>query len=1059
MNKEIIQVLIADDHTILRKGMVLLLSEQADIAVVGEAGDGVEAIDRTGVLKPDVVVMETDMPRLSGIEATRQIKARFPDTRVIAFSSQSSRNSVDDMLRAGAACYLLKDSSPEELLQGIRAVYRGEMCLSNALTGTVLEAYVDQISDEQPENRPREESAILRTKLHPPPYMPDLVPRIRLIDHLDAGQLQPLILVSAPAGYGKSILVSSWLTTCGWPSGWGSLDKSDSDMRQFLLSFVAAVKDIFPSACEQTRIMANALQLPPVSTLTATLSNELGQIGQPFILVLDDYYRVDAKSPVNDLIYHLLERPPLPLHLVIITRRDPPLQMVTLRSRDQVTELRMQDLCFTREETKALLENAAAFTASDGILDDLSREIEGWAVGLRLVSQVLRSTENQDAFLENLHSGVQQTNAYLLQEVFVRQTPELQEYLLRLSILDRFCASLGEAVCHLDTAYLEQKFTAEKIICELTEANLFTISLDSRNKWFRFHHLFQQLLQYELENRMSSDEISGLHKCAGQWFKDQGLIDEAVQHFLAGGDTVGAAGIIGECHWRAEQEKYGWRIIERWLSLLPARIKEQHPDLLLSQAWVLHFRHEVKDITPIVQQLELMAMATPLEEFQIGELKIFQGMLHYWAGKGEAALQLFLDAKKMIPEKYRTITGLIAIWISLTSQMSGQGKASLRELNTAIDLHDQLNKVFFVRLVIARTYLQVFSGELTVALQDAQRISSLLAEGEFNLMQGWGNYLEASCCFRLNNLQAALEHFSISAKFRYSIHTGFAIDSMIGLALSHQAMGQSDAAIESMEKLLHFARETGQLQHLTKAQSGQARLALAQGDLDLAKAWLHSFDEKPSAPSMWFWLENSSITRARVLLTIESPESLEQANTMLASLRQETEALHNTCQLIEIMILQVIALEKLGYGVEAISALEQVIALAEPGGWIRPFVEPGPLMAEIIQRLADPKGATGYLHLVLDTCRAVAPQTLDISTGQSRLIPDSGAWSGEALTNRELDILDLLTRRLQNKEMAAHLFVSPETIKTHLKHLYQKLGVNNRREAAALAREILPPVN
>ena len=467
MNKEKIKVLLVDNHAMLRKGMVLLLSEVPDITVVGEAGDGEEAIKQVGALEPDVVVMAITMPRLNGIEATRQIVAKFPQSKVIAFSSQSSRQFVDDMLSAGAAGYLLKESTPEELLQGIRVVSRGEMYLSKAITGTVLEAYVERISGKQLDNRSREDVGLLRTKLHQPPNIPDLVPRMRLTDHLNAGQVKPLILISAPAGYGKSILVSNWLTTCDWPSGWVSLDQSDSDIRQFLLYFVAAVRSIFPNACEQTLNMANAPQLPSISTLAATLSNELGEIEQPFLLVLDDYHRINADSPVNDLLYHLLERPPLPLHLVIVSRRDPPLQLITLRARGQVTELRMQDLCFSRAETRVLLEKAAAFSADDDTLDDLHREIEGWAVGLRLVSQVLRSRENQEDFLQNLHAGVQQTNAYLLQEVFARQTSQIQDYLLISSILDRFCAPLCETVSHFESAHMLRKMTAEKFINEL----------------------------------------------------------------------------------------------------------------------------------------------------------------------------------------------------------------------------------------------------------------------------------------------------------------------------------------------------------------------------------------------------------------------------------------------------------------------------------------------------------------------------------------------------------------------------------------------------------------
>ncbi len=1039
----------------LRKGMVVLLSKEATIKVVGEAGDGESAVELASALRPDVVVMATDMPQLCSVEITRKIVFQFPHIKVIAFSSNSSRQSVDDMLSAGAAGYLLKESTPEELLQGIFTVCRGERYLSNAITSTVVEAYIEQISAEQPENRPKKDIAILRTKLHPPSNLLTMVPRIRLIDQLNTAQLQPLILISAPAGYGKSLLVSSWLATCGWPSCWISLDQSDSDIRQFLLYFVAAVHEVFPNTCLQTLSTLNAPLLPSLPTLTTCLSNELDQIEKPFILVLDDYYRIEAESPVNDLLYHLLEHPPFPLHLVIATRRDPPLQLVTLRAQNQITELRIKDLCFTREETQALLENTASFAADDETLDDLTREIEGWAVGLCLVSQVLRSKKNRNDFLQNLHNGVMQTNAYLLQEVFARQTPEMQNYLLKSSILDRFCAPLCETVCHFNTANMAQEINAEKFIAELNDANLFVISLDSRGKWFRFHHLFQQLLQHELTKRMGSDEIAELHRYASQWFKAQGLIEEAIQHLLIAGDTVGAAEIVEQRHRLAEQEKYGWRIIQRLLSLLPAEIKSQRPDLLLSQAWVMHYRHQFHMIAPLVRQLELLAREKPLDSICTRELKIFQGMLNYWEGNGEKALQLLLEAKKLISGSYHPMTGLIEIYLIMAGCMVGQGEVSLQKLNKTIEQDDQSNKPFFVRLILARTFSHILSSKLTSTVQDGRIINNIVAQGGFSLMQGWGDYIVASSCLRLNNLQPALEHFSSTVQLLYGIHTRVATDSMVGLALVNQSMGKTDTATDTIAKLLDFTRETGQPHLLVIAQSGQARLALAQGNLDLAADWVYSYDEKPFAPSMFLWLENPVITKARVLLAIATTGALGQANNLLSSLRKDTEALYNTCQLIEIMVLQVLVLEKLEYHEEVLTTLEQTIALSKPGGWVRPFVEAGQPMLRIIEKLTDKTGSTDYLQGIFAACKSTSAQLLNATTTQSVNGIDSATLNIETLTNRELDVLELLGQRLQNKEMAAQLFISPETIKTHLKNLYLKLGVNNRREATSLARDIL----
>jgi DNA-binding NarL/FixJ family response regulator len=255
-------VLLVDDHPLMRRGLRTLLESEANIAVVGETGDGQEAIDQVKTLAPDVVIMDISMPNINGIEATRRILAEVPETRIIALSIHAEKRFVDEMLRAGARAYLLKDSVPEELVRAIHSVMRGESFLSAPILGTVVSGYREP-TDEAPDDSAAAES-ILQTKLHRPSSPADLVPRTRVLERLEAGRVRPLTLVSAPAGYGKSLLISSWLETCSaWPCAWFSLDEDDSNLRQFLSYFVAAVQSAFPQACEQTQDLVSAAQLPP----------------------------------------------------------------------------------------------------------------------------------------------------------------------------------------------------------------------------------------------------------------------------------------------------------------------------------------------------------------------------------------------------------------------------------------------------------------------------------------------------------------------------------------------------------------------------------------------------------------------------------------------------------------------------------------------------------------------------------------------------------------------------------------------------------------------------
>jgi len=343
--------------------------------------------------------------------------------------------------------------------------------------------------------------------------------------------------------------------------------------------------------------------LSSLTTLLAALSNDLNAIDQPFTLVLDDYHYIDAESPVNDLIHQLLAHPPIPLHLIIISRRDPPLQLNTLRAQGQITEVRMQDLLFDPRESRALFESTLGFTIGDDALINLQQAMEGWVAGLRLVSLALHERKNRDTFLKKLQGGFQQTQEYLIQEVITRQSPLMQDWLMQISILNRFCEPLVLAVCAAETSAGAVETDRGKFVETVIADNHFVIHLDTRDEWFRYHQQFRQLLQNELNRRMAPDQIAGLHLRASEWFERQGLIEEAIQHALKAGDEVGAAKIV-ERHQLGELHQHHWYIVERWLAALPAEMILQRPKLLLTQLWGLYNTFQLAQMPALLEQLE-----------------------------------------------------------------------------------------------------------------------------------------------------------------------------------------------------------------------------------------------------------------------------------------------------------------------------------------------------------------------------------------------------------------------------------------------------------------------
>lgn len=438
--------------------------------MVGEAGDGLEAIERFRYLAPDIVVMDINMPNIDGIEATRRILSEFPEARVVALSVHSSKQFVNDMIQAGVAGYILKECVPDEMVQGIRAVLAGEVFLSASISGIVISEYKKLMSDaDQPPEIPEE--SILRTKLHRPPISADIIPRARLIKFLENGIQKTLTLISAPAGYGKSILASQWLEISCLPSIWVSLDESDNDVSAFLRYVLEAIQSLFPQQVLKTKSLVGLAELPSIEETGRYLLNDLEALSERFILVLDDYHYI-SNTAVHDLLAELLIHPSPAMHLVLITRRDPPLALASLQARGILTEIPSELLRFNSSETKSLLERIVRRTISDKSAAVLEEKMEGWVTGLLLAAMSIRSKPDQERIVDELQGPVQYVNDYLITEVLNSQSAPIRHYLLSTSIVDRFCADLCDVLGGVDAKPSEGEIDGAAFIAKLQKDNL-----------------------------------------------------------------------------------------------------------------------------------------------------------------------------------------------------------------------------------------------------------------------------------------------------------------------------------------------------------------------------------------------------------------------------------------------------------------------------------------------------------------------------------------------------------------------------------------------------------
>ena len=425
-------------------------------------------------------------------------------------------------------------------------------------------------------------TSILYTKLQRPPVVPDIMPRQRLFEKLNAGRTGPLTLISAPAGYGKSTLASRWSAAFDGPIGWVSLDEGDNDLGQFLRYILAAVRSIFPDAVLQSEMLLEANPLPKTAELAQYILNDLQQLPTPFILVLDDYHRI-KQALIHDLVAALLKNPARSMHLVLVTRKDPSFPIATLRGRALVTEIRASDLRFTSDEVAAFMHRILDVAIDKTTADIIETKTEGWATGLRLTALYLQGSKDLKSRVQALSGNTSHIAEYLISEVLDRQHPETISYLLETAILDRFCGPLCSQIHQTKTG--NQEVGAEQFIQWLLKNNLFTIGLDNEGYWFRYHHLFQDFLKNQLRKHCSHDQIADLHRIAGNWFAENDLVEEAIGHLLAAGAAQDAIQLVLDRRYDLLNNSRFF-LLNRLMGQLPANAVEEHPLLATTKAYI-----------------------------------------------------------------------------------------------------------------------------------------------------------------------------------------------------------------------------------------------------------------------------------------------------------------------------------------------------------------------------------------------------------------------------------------------------------------------------------------
>lgn len=1121
-----LQVLLVDDHTVLRKGLRLLLEEEEDFTVVGEAGDGREAIELFRKLTPDVVVMDVSMKGLNGIEATRHIVSEVPGTKVVALSIHSGRRYVEGMLDAGAAGYILKDSAPEDLVEGIRTVMRGEVFLSTAIVGIVVSKFradlrrrslkdgsaqlttrdseilrllvagdtdaqiaatlrlgkdsvatarrrlMDELgvhddaelveaagdlgllTGEAAIGGPQEwdpdpkfaTTPIRNTKLHRPSIPEDHVHRPRLVERLDKSCDLPLTLVSAPAGYGKSQLCGCWVSTCGLPSAWMSLDDDDDDLRRFLHCFLAAVGSLFPEAIEESRSLAGASILPPVSVLADALTNDLDWIEEDFILVLDDFHSIRSQ-PVHDLITELLRHPPKPLHLVLITRHDPGLPLAQLRAAGRVNEVRSRELRFTAPETAALLEKVTGLTVDDDALAQLEKKLEGWVVGLRLVALAMGQADSPEKLVEGMSGGIQHIREYLLEEVLVARSPQIRDWLLKTSVLDRFCEPLCTAVCAVDARPGSTDLDGGQFIDALFRCNLFTIPLDTEGRWYRYHHNFQELLQDQLKLHMDSDEIAAVHSRAGAWFESHSLFQEAIDHHLESSNTERAAQ-VAEQNLLPMLHEGTWHLVGTWLSRFPESFIMERPKMMLARAYEHFQRVELAKIPPILDRIDDLMDGDPETHSFSGEVALFRGACAFHDADGALSLKHLEHALDQIPTTKTHWRATSERFFMLACQMEGQRERADVAMTTWLGNETPPHPLRKTHILQTSGFLMFIAGDLEAIKQKIPEQRVLAEANNLEHFLAWCDYLGGLSHLHQGDFDAAIRLLTAASERKYLHYSRAAADAMASLTIAYQACGLPQRAADSLQSLREFVIHLGGPVAIV-ADSCATRLRVMQGQSEVA-VWETKLGPSVPKQPMVVWFETPLITRCRALIADATGGGLDEAQERLQIYIDFNEAHHNTLQLIGLKTLQAVAFDKQDKPEEALTVLGQAVELGRPGGFVFPFLELGSHMARMLRSLPERDSQAAFVEHILSAFE----RTREKVTAGDAERPRGSRPPLEKLTNRELEVINLLGRRFLDKEIAAKLYISASTVNSHCKSIYQKLGVSNRRQAVAKGTEL-----
>ena len=890
---------------------------------------------------------------------------------------------------------------------------------------------------------------LLATKLHVPRRVEGLVERNALLAQLDAIRSRRLTLISAPAGFGKTTLLADWAARTGFPTTWLSLDSNDNDPQRFLTYCVAALRTVAPDFGERTHVALQRSELALKEIVLPLLINEMTSIEHDVLLVLDDYHVIQSDE-VNASLLFILEHAPQQVHVAIGTRKDLPIPISRFRVRGQLLEVRAPELRFTIDESSRFLCDAMKLQLTSAQLEALFRRTEGWIAGLQMAGISLQGRSDTDRFIEAFTGADRFVLDYLLEEVLGNQTSELQEAIVRLSVLDRFNAPLCETVAG--------HHNGREMLEGLESANLFLVPLDNRREWYRFHHLFADLLRHRLR-QIHPDQEAALHEAASAWLEDNGHVLESLRHVVASGSSERVKDLLRR-HWKDVITNGDRDVVESLFAMISEHEMLANPDLGLIRAWSFVTPRRYDEMDALLDHVESHIEGRDDETslHMRGETLLLRGISLLRRERSAEAIPLLERAIEILPEEN---PGASEIWFAssvLARSFLGTAYMYNGELDRAEAVNHSLlrharatsNELDDIAALTNLAEIATVRGQLSLAerfareaLQYSDRpsfVGSGLAVALYRLL--------AEVHLVRNEVDEALA----AAESAVGHTEAYAPQDKVGayrmLTLVFEAQGNRQASIAALDTLerIPIPDAIARVRRLVAAT--RARRELRDGDIAAALRWADTYGDGDGdgndARGTSKMDSAHRVLYACVLIHAARPQA---ALDVLSAIDPAPPLRYE--HVIEIRVLRAIALDMLGQVEEAYAELAEGIRMAIPERYVRLFVNEADRLRGLLSRLPAKRfpGLAGeFLELLRSECGA--------SVGSPAPLPSSaGPREFEDLTSRELEILQLLARGYTNQKIADKLYVSINTIKTHISNLFDKLGARNRIDALVRAKD------